>query len=66
MLAEAEAHLRDATAEGLARGLTQAEAERQAVARFGPVQSVATAEGRRQAVPFPALVRQFAASGLLF
>jgi hypothetical protein len=65
LLAEAEAHLRDATTEGQAGGLSADEAERQAVARFGPVRSVATAEARRHAVPFPVLVRQTVASGLL-
>jgi hypothetical protein len=65
LLAEAEAHLRDATREGLAQGLSIGDAERQAVARFGPVRLVATAEARRQQIPFWALVRQIVASGLL-
>lgn len=42
-LAEVEAHLRDAVAEGVAAGLPQAEAEQQALARIGPVHAVAGA-----------------------
>lgn len=64
LLAEAEAHLRDATAERVARGLTLAEAECRAVARFGPVSLVAIAEGRRQRLPWPVIGRRFIASGL--
>jgi hypothetical protein len=64
-LSEAESHLRDATAEGMASGLSQAEAEYDAVARFGTVRSVAAAEARRSSVPLAALVRQVGASGLL-
>lgn len=40
-LAEAEDHLRSAVAEGVARGLSQDEAEREAVARFGSTARVA-------------------------
>ncbi len=40
-LAEAEDHLRSAVADGVARGLSQDEAEREAVARFGSVARVA-------------------------
>ncbi len=65
LLAEVEAHLRDATAEGLAHGLSLAQAESQAVARFGSVRLVATAEARRQQVPLSALIRQIVASGVL-
>ncbi|MDQ1394195.1 MAG: hypothetical protein QOF30_3172 [Acidimicrobiaceae bacterium] len=65
LLSEAESHLRDATAEGMASGLSQAEAEYDAVARFGTVRSVAAAEARRSSVPLAALVRQVGASGLL-
>ena len=39
-LAEVEAHLRDAVAEGLADGLPEAEAQAWAVARMGPVSAV--------------------------
>jgi len=65
LLAEAEAHLRDATREGIAAGLSPEEAEQQAVSRFGTVRAVTTAEARRQTVPLPAVARQVAASGLL-
>ncbi len=65
LLSEAEAHLRDATAEGMASGLSQAQAEDEAVARFGTVWSVAAAEGRRSSLPLAALGRQVGASGLL-
>jgi hypothetical protein len=64
LLAEAEAHLWDATAAGVARGLTQEEAQRQAVGRFGTVHSVAAAESRRQALPLTTLVRQIVLSAL--
>jgi hypothetical protein len=40
-LAEAEDHLRSAVAEGIARGLSQEEAEREAVQRFGSTARVA-------------------------
>jgi hypothetical protein len=41
VLAEAEEHLRDAARDGVAEGLTESEAERRAVERFGPPRSVA-------------------------
>lgn len=50
VLAEAEEHLRDAAAEGVAAGLEPEEAERQAVARFGSARLVA----RRFAAETPA------------
>lgn len=65
LLSEAEAHLRDATAEGVKGGLAQAEAERRAVARFGKVRSVASAEAHRSSLPFAALARRVGVSGLL-
>lgn len=65
LLAEAEAHLRDVTAEGVSHGLTVADAERRAVERFGTVRSVATAEADRVELPFAAVVRRIVASGLL-
>lgn len=40
-LAEVEAHLRDAVAEGIAAGLPEAQAEEQALERIGPVHVVA-------------------------
>ena len=65
LLAEAETHLRDATDDGVGRGLERSEAERQAVARFGTVRIVADAEARRQELPFGTLVRQIITSALL-
>lgn len=64
LLAEAEAHLWDATSDGVARGLHQAEAQRQAVARFGTVRTVVAAEVRRQSLPLGTLVRQIVTSAL--
>lgn len=64
LLAEAEAHLWDATSAGVARGLPQRQAEEEAVARFGPVHRVTTAEARRQTVPLGTLARQVFTSGL--
>jgi hypothetical protein len=43
LLTEAEAHLREATARGLAEGLWIEAAQRAAIARFGRVQAVANA-----------------------
>lgn len=65
LLAEAEAHLRDATAAGIASGLSLRQAEEQAVARFGPVRTVTAAEGRRQSLPLAVVTRQVISSGLL-
>jgi len=63
-LAEAEAHLWDATAEGVAQGLEPLEAERRAVARFGPVAAVAEGEAARQRVPLTSLGRDAISSVL--
>jgi hypothetical protein len=63
-LAEAEAHLWDATAEGVAEGLDRVEAERRAVARFGPVSLVAEGEAARGAVSLSELAHQSVSSGL--
>ena len=49
VLAEAEQHLRDAAADGIAQGLEAVEAERRAVERFGPARLVA----RRFAADMP-------------
>jgi hypothetical protein len=65
LLSESEAHLWDATDEGVARGLDRLDAEREAVDRFGPVRSLTSAEARRQALPFSTLVRQVVASAWL-
>ena len=47
ILAEAEDHLREAVTDGLAAGLTQAEAEEQAVSSFGSARAVVRAHDRR-------------------
>jgi hypothetical protein len=52
ILAEAEEHLRDATAELTAAGMDEREAQREAVARFGDARSVARRFSRRLA-PVP-------------
>jgi hypothetical protein len=58
MLSEAEAHLRDDAALGVAQGLPERESERQAVARFGPASVVATAEQQRTRLPYRVLAGQ--------
>lgn len=65
LLAEAEAHLRDATADGIARGLSAEDAEREAVARFGSAGGLARQERLRQSVPAVMLARQCVMSALL-
>ena len=45
-LAEVEAHLRDAVDEGIAAGLTEPEAQAQAVQRMGPVLDFTASEWR--------------------
>ncbi|HUN38091.1 MAG TPA: hypothetical protein VMU95_39375 [Trebonia sp.] len=47
ILAEAEDHLRETAAAGLAAGMTEAEAQRSAIFSFGPARSVARAHHRR-------------------
>jgi hypothetical protein len=64
-LAEAEAHLWDATDEGIASGLDRASAERQAVERFGSAAALADDEARRQSVSWSVLTRQGVMSVLL-
>src|SRR5262245_22776477 len=51
ILSEVEEHLRDATAEGIAAGLTSGEAQRQAIERFGPPRTVARRFGRAAPPP---------------
>mgnify|MGYP001404502404 CR=1 FL=1 len=65
LLAETEAHLRDAAAEGVAHGLSPMEAEQEAVRRFGPSPVIARAERRRGRVPLVVTLRQCVSSGLL-
>jgi hypothetical protein len=52
ILAEAEDHLREAVSDGLAAGLTQAEAEEQAISSFGSARAVVRAHDR-EAWRFP-------------
>jgi hypothetical protein len=47
ILVEAEDHLRAATADGVAAGLTEREAQRAAIARFGPVSAIVYAHQTR-------------------
>jgi hypothetical protein len=58
ILAEAEDHLREAVAGGLAAGLAQEEAEEQAVSSFGSVRAVVRAhDARRRRLPTLAVLR---------
>ena len=63
-LAEVEAHLRDAVAEGMAAGLTEPEAQAQAVRRMGPVTGV-TGHRTGLARPSLALARRLTLSAAL-
>ncbi|MDQ6696111.1 MAG: permease prefix domain 1-containing protein [Actinomycetota bacterium] len=65
LLAEAEAHLRDAAAEAEARGLSTHAAEEEAVARFGSAVAIATAEHAVQRTGLREILRQGVASGLV-
>ena len=47
ILAEAEDHLRETAAAGLATGMTEREAQQAAISSFGPARAVARAHGRR-------------------
>ena len=61
VLAEAEDHLRESVAEGLAAGLTQQEAEEQAVSSFGSVRAVVRAhDARLRRLPTAAVLRDVA------
>jgi hypothetical protein len=63
MLAETEAHLRDAADAAMARGVPRLAAEADAVARFGPAHDVAAADHRR--LPARHVVEQLARHALL-
>lgn len=65
LLAETEAHLRDAADDAMSRGLDPEAAEREAIARFGPAAELAAAERATWTTPLPVLGRQVVASGLL-
>src|SRR6266545_2442415 len=59
ILAEAEEHLRDATAEAAATGMSEQEAQRQAIARFGDPRTVARRfSPRLSPVPTAALLAE--------
>ena len=58
LLAEAEAHLRDAAAVAAASGLSRVEAEAEAVARFGPAAQVCRADQDRARASYRLLLRQ--------
>ncbi|HEY7147464.1 MAG TPA: permease prefix domain 1-containing protein [Streptosporangiaceae bacterium] len=63
-LAEVEAHLQDAVAEGLAAGLPEPQAQAAAVARIGPVHATAGRPALLTA-PLMALLRRIVLSGAL-
>ena len=63
-LAEVEAHLQDAVAEGLAAGLSAADAEAEAVRRIGPPRAV-TGHTAQFAQPTAALLRRAVLAGTL-
>jgi uncharacterized membrane protein SirB2 len=65
LVAEAEAHLRDEAAAGMAAGRSEYEAELAAVERFGAASELALAERRRLVPPLWTLVRQFALTAVL-
>ena len=65
ILAEAEDHLREAVTDGLAAGLTQQEAEEQAVSSFGSVRAVVRAhDGQAWRFPGRAVLFDLALAGL--
>jgi hypothetical protein len=64
ILAEAEDHLREAAAEGLAAGLSEREAQEQAISSFGSVRAVVRAHDRRPGrFPLVAMARDLVMSG---
>jgi hypothetical protein len=65
LIAEAESHLRDDTAAGMAAGLSAHAAELAAVERFGAASELAAAERRRLVTPLWALARQFALTAVV-
>jgi hypothetical protein len=65
LVAEAEAHLRDDADTRVATGSTRDDAERAAVARFGPADLVAGAERATWRAPLSVIAQQFVGSALL-
>jgi hypothetical protein len=65
VLAEAEAHLHDDADAAVARGVPRAQAERDAVARFGPANDLAAAERALDRGRLAVLLRQLVTSAVL-
>lgn len=65
LLAETEAHLRDAADEAMEAGATRSAAEEAAVARFGSVEALVRAEAAARTLPLAALVRPVVGTALL-
>jgi len=65
LIAEAEAHLRDDAARGVAAGRSHQEAEADAVTRFGPARDLLAAEQRQLATPLAMVARQFVSTALI-
>jgi hypothetical protein len=65
LVAEVEAHLYDDADALVARGMTRAQAEHEAVARFGPAADLAAAERALDRGRFAALLRQLLTSAVL-
>jgi len=63
LLAETEAHLRDTADAAVAGGMSRADAEADAVERFGPAPVIAQAERERSRTPLATIARQCLASG---
>jgi hypothetical protein len=65
ILAEAEDHLRETAAAGLAVGMTELEAEEAAISSFGPVRAVVRAHRRRIVTAGDAVLAAWKLTGLL-
>jgi hypothetical protein len=65
VLAEAEAHLYDEVEAATSRGVPREQAERDAVARFGPAADLAVAERRRGQLTMRELLGQLTRAGVL-
>jgi len=65
ILAEAEDHLRETAAAGLATGMTELEAQRSAISSFGPARAVARAHRRRTVTAGDLAMAAWKIAGLL-
>ncbi|MGH3153704.1 MAG: HAAS signaling domain-containing protein [Streptosporangiaceae bacterium] len=65
IMAEAEDHLRETAATGLAVGMTELEAAKAAISSFGPVRAVIRAHRRRAVTPAAAALAGWKLAGLL-